>query len=139
MRCFDPVKMPGNLLADNVNGVRFGSHIFETGIGLIVKCEYWVARFEGLPDCLPGFSADCGVGYQHGHRHCGNQIVPDDGSGRGCSPDCLVKWGQGQQPVFFQGCSGWFAQSQSVQAFCRTENDRLNAAQQQIRVFPLHR
>jgi len=66
MCCFDPVNMPGNLFTDNMNGVRFRSHIFETGIGLIVKCEYWMACFNTLPDCLPDSSTGCGVGYQHG-------------------------------------------------------------------------
>jgi hypothetical protein len=47
------------------------------------------------------------MGYQHDHRHCGNQIVPGDGIGRGCPTDCPVKWGEDQQPVLFQGCSGW--------------------------------
>jgi len=37
---------------------------------------------------------------------CGNQIVPGDGIGRGCPTDCPVKWGEDQQLVFFQGCSG---------------------------------
>jgi len=47
MWCFDPVETLKKQITDDINSVRFGSHIFETGIGLIVKSEYWVACFNG--------------------------------------------------------------------------------------------